>query len=71
MVKSTLRSLAAMLTCDSSLRAESSRLGLVAMLYSESAGKSELSPPGPLGIPAKVATWLLELETAFMLDMLI
>ena len=32
---------------------------------------SELSPPGQLGIIAAVAVWLLEFETAVMLDMLI
>ena len=59
-----------MLTSEFSLRAESSRLGLVIMPSSESTGKSELSPPGLLGITATAATWLLELESAFMLDML-
>ena len=64
MVKSTLPSLAAMLTCVSSLcsvRAESGQLGLVAVV---AAWQSELSPPGQLGIVAAVAVWLLEFESA-------
>ena len=61
-----------MLTCVSSLcsvRAESGRLGLVAMV---AAWQSELSLLGQLGIVAAVAVWLLESElTQFMPDMFI
>ena len=65
-------SLTIVLTMEFSLRAGSARLGLVAMPFSESAGKAGLS----LAVLLRVAaadTWLLKLqraESAFMLDLL-
>ena len=50
------------------MRAESGRLGLVAMV---AAWQSELSLLCQLGIVAAVAVWLQESETAFMPDMFI